>query len=264
MIETYYPNLTNQTVVAASQARPVALLPIGTVESNGPHQLLGCDYILAEELAIAAAADARAIRLPTLHYGVSELHAGLPGTISLTEELFSSLVETILRGAAANGFTRIIALNCHRHNHQPLELLARRLRREGIADLAVIDPLEVARDLQGGLFANDTKAAVGHGGEPLMSLICHLRPDLVDLGAIGTPDLNAFGGLKALSSTRFVFNGSKVGLFPLAEEINASGAWADVSNSSAERGALAFGAIRSFLVDFCGHFAEAEFEGVPL
>lgn len=254
----YFPDYTNATIVTAAKLSRVAILPIGTVESNGPHQLLGCDYILAEEIAKTVAANTDAVRLPTLHYGVSELHGGLPGTIGLSESLFAELVEAVLRGAAANGFTRIIALNCHRHNHQPLEVLGRKLRRAGVADLAVIDPLEAARDLQGDLFAADTKAAVGHGGEPLMSLICHLRPDQVDLAAIGPATLEPFGGLTALSSTRFVFGEGKVGLFPLAEEINATGAWADVSNSTPERGAVAFAAVSDFVAEFARAFQDMD------
>lgn len=250
----YFPDYTNSTIALAAKRSRVAILPIGTVESNGPHQLLGCDYIVAEEIAKVVAGATDAVRLPTLHYGVSELHGGLPGTIGLSETLFADLVEAVLRGAAANGFTRIVALNCHRHNHQPLEVLGRKLRREGIADLAVIDPLEAARDLRGDLFTNDTKAAVGHGGEPLMSLICHLRPDQVDLAAIGPATLAPLGGLKALSSTRFVFGAGKVGLFPLAEEINPTGAWADVSNSTAERGAQAFEAVSGFVTEFVRAF----------
>lgn len=257
MRNSYFPLLTNKTVVGATRDRPVALLPLGTVESNGPHQVLGCDYILTEELAKAVAGNRHALRLPTFHYGISELHGGLPGTISLTEQLFTDMVEAIMRGAAGNGLRKIIAFNCHRHNHQPLEIMGRRLRRENIADLAVIDPLEVARDLAGDLFASDSKAAVGHGGEPLMSLLCHLRGDDVDLAAVGSQDLEPVDGLKALSSTRFVFQKSKVGLFPLAEEINVSGAWADVSNSSAERGRIAFDKIVAFTSDFIDYFAES-------
>ncbi|MFV0295471.1 MAG: creatininase family protein [Hyphomicrobiaceae bacterium] len=257
---SYFPDHTNISIADTAQRCPVAVLPVGTVESNGPHQILGCDFVISEEIARRISAQTGATRLPTLHYGVSELHGGLPGTISLDESLFSSLLEAVLAGAAKNGFKRLLVLNCHRHNHQPIEVLGRRFRRAGLADLAVIDPLEAARDLCGDLFKGDSTAAIGHGGEPLMSLMCHLRPDLVRLDQVGPADLEPLGGLAALSSTRFRYESGKVGLFPAAEEVNPTGAWADISTSSAERGKASFEAICDFACNFVRDFQSMDLE----
>ncbi|MYZ45889.1 creatininase family protein [Schauerella aestuarii] len=252
--KTYLPLLTNEEAAAASRAGEVLLLPLGTVESNGPHQILGCDFIVAERLAEVVAARTNALRMPTFHYGISELHGGLPGTFALSEPLFTQMIEALLRGAAHNGFKHVVLFNCHRHNHQPIEILARALRREQCIGVAVIDPLEVARDLAREQFAGDPAGAVGHGGEPLMSLIAHLNPDDIRMDRAASPDLATFHGLQALSSTRFKFGGSKVGLFPYAEEVNASGAWADLSTMSAERGQIAFERLCDFTVDFVEAF----------
>jgi len=256
--KNYLPYLTNDEVAAAAQAGRVLLLPLGTVESNGPHQLTGCDYIVSERLAQEVAGRTDALRMPTFHYGVSELHEGLPGTFGLPEALFSQMIETLLCAAADNGFRRVLIFNCHRHNHQPIEILARKLRREGRIGMAVIDPLEVARDLAAEQFAQDTRAAVGHGGEPLASLICHLNPAEMRMDQVGDFSLKTFHGLEPINSTRFRFGGSKVGLFPYAEEVNPSGAWADLSNTSAERGAVAFERLCDFTVEFVQTFAKMD------
>jgi creatinine amidohydrolase len=253
----FLPYMTNTEVAEAAADGRVLLLPLGTVESNGPHQLLGCDFIVAERLAQEVADRTTALRLPTFHYGISELHGGLPGTFALSESQFTTMLEQILLGASRTGFRRAVLFNCHRHNHQPIEILARKLRREGRMAVSLIDPLEVSKDLSTDVFGTDPAAAVGHGGEPLMSLIAHLRPDDIRPELIGKPDLEAFMGLAALSSTRFRFNGSKVGLFPLAEEINASGAWADISMSTAERGKTAFERLAGFTAAFVEQFGSA-------
>jgi len=253
--KSFLPHLTTEELTAAARSGTVLLLPMGTVESNGPHQLLGCDYLVSERLAQEVARRGAGLRMPTLHYGVSELHEGMPGTFGLSESLFSSLLRAVLEEAGRNGFRHVLIFNCHRHNHQPIEILARALRREGRIGVAVIDPLEVGRDLAREAFAGDTSAAVGHGGEPLASLMCHLYPDDVRLDRAAPGDLAEFHGLPAINSTRFRFQGSKVGLFPYAEEINASGAWADLSNTDAERGKAAFERLCDFTVEFAGKFA---------
>ncbi|MDO9437917.1 creatininase family protein [Hydrogenophaga sp.] len=253
--KTFVPHLTTEEVSAAARHGTVLLLPMGTVESNGPHQLLGCDYLVSERLAQEVASRGAGLRLPTLHYGVSELHEGMPGTFALSEDLFRDLLRAVLEGAARNGFRHVLIFNCHRHNHQPIEILARALRREGRIGVAVIDPLEVAKDLAREAFAVDSPAAVGHGGEPLASLMCHLHPEDVRMDRVAPGALESFHGLTALSSTRFRFDGSKVGLFPYAEEVNASGAWADLSSTHAERGKQAFERLCDFTASFAERFA---------
>ncbi|MBV7484043.1 creatininase family protein [Bordetella sp. BOR01] len=253
--KTFLPHLTNEEVAEAAQRGAVLLLPIGTVESNGPHQLLGCDYLVSERLAQVVAERTGALRMPTLHYGVSELHDSLPGTFGLTDALFGQLLEALMTAAARNGFQRALLFNCHRHNHQPIEILARAMRRAKRIGMAVIDPLEVARDLAAAEFRGDPPGAIGHGGEPLASLMCHLYPDDVRLDRQAGPDLDPFLGLAALSSTRFRYQGSKVGLFPDAREINASGAWADLTHTSGQRGAVAFERVCDFAEAFVRDFA---------
>lgn len=251
----YLPHLTNAEVAEAARQQRVLLLPLGTVESNGPHQLTGCDFLLTEALAEAVAERTPAIRMPTLHYGVSELHAGLPGTFALPEPLFRELLETLLREASRNGFSRVLVLNCHRHNHQSVEILARTLRRDSGQLIAVIDPLETVKEIAGALFAGDPPAATGHGGEPLISLIAHLHPEEVRMDLAPSPDLASFQGLLTRSSTRMKFQDGAVGMFPLAEEINPSGAWADLRHVDPARGQQAFDKLVGFISDFIPVFA---------
>lgn len=258
MKKTFLPYLTNTEVVDAIKAGTVLLLPIGTVESNGPHQLLGCDFVIAERLAADVAAKSNSLAMPTIHYGLSEMHNGMPGTFSLSESLFSDLIESVVREAVRNGFKKIVMFNCHRQNIQPLEIIGRKMHREGIADLALLDPLEIVRDIAGELFKGDSKQAAGHGGEPLMSLVAHLNHRDVNLGNTFSAGLNDIAGLTSVGSSKFMFKGSKVGLFPLSKEVNASGAWADVSNASAERGEAAYARLCEYVREFVEAFATME------
>jgi len=253
--KTYLPYLTNAEVAEAVRQQRVLILPLGTVESNGPHQLLGCDFIISEQLASQVVERTSALRMPTFHYGISEFHSGLPGTFTLPEALYAQMLDTLMREAHRNGFERVLLLNCHRHNHQTIEVLGRTLRREIGMALSVIDPLEVVREIAKDQFADDPPGAIGHGGEPLVSLIAHLNPDEIRLDLAPPPGAADFQGLPHRGSARFRFQGANVGLFPLAEEINPSGGWVDLSHTNAQRGRVAFERLCDYTVSFVQAFS---------
>src|SRR5690349_7333202 len=50
-MKTFLPLMTAVEAQEAADRGAVALLPLGTVEGNGPHQLLGADYLMAEAVA---------------------------------------------------------------------------------------------------------------------------------------------------------------------------------------------------------------------
>ena len=96
------------------------LLPVGSTEQHGPIGLIGTDGLCAEAIAEAAADTAHAYVAPTLAYTPAPFNTGFPGTISVSEAVFSDLFADILTGLAAQGFAHVYVLNAHGANLAPM------------------------------------------------------------------------------------------------------------------------------------------------
>lgn len=96
----------------------VVLLPVGSLEQHGTEAPLGCDGIIAEALCKRAAQLSSVFVLPVLYYGSSLCHTAFPGTFSLSENTYSSLLAEIISEAGRNGFNRILILSGHGGNRK--------------------------------------------------------------------------------------------------------------------------------------------------
>ena len=73
-----------------------AILPVGATEQHGPHLGCGVDFVIAEQLCAAVAAQTGVPMLPTLPYGCSLGHSRRwPGTIALQPITLIQLVKEI-------------------------------------------------------------------------------------------------------------------------------------------------------------------------
>lgn len=113
------------------------LIPTGGTEQNGPHMVLG-KHNLRVRLAAGEIAKrlGKALVAPVMAY-VPEGdidpptgHMWAPGTITVTPELFASVVESAARGFAAQGFTDIVLLGDSGPNQTPLQAVAEKLNAE--------------------------------------------------------------------------------------------------------------------------------------
>ena len=110
------------------------IIPTGSHEQHGPMGLIGTDAICAETIARSAADSAAALVAPTLAYTPAPFNMAFPGTISISELTFESLVSQIIEGLASQGFNRFYFLNGHGANIAPLKKVA--------AELATLNNLE--------------------------------------------------------------------------------------------------------------------------
>jgi creatinine amidohydrolase len=86
--------------------RPVAILPVGSTQAQGPHLPLGTDTLIAQEAARRGAAKLKerripALVLPPLEFTVAGLVADFPGTISVTADAVTALLRDVCLCAAA-------------------------------------------------------------------------------------------------------------------------------------------------------------------
>jgi creatinine amidohydrolase len=157
----------------------VAVIPLASLETHGPHLPLGTDGLIAEGILARASKliTARAVSLPTLWLGASAEHADHAGTITCEPEQMIAAILDLGDGLARAGITRVVLFNGHGGNVALGSIAALKLRT-GFGLLAAsahwLDfglppgfstPAPLARDV--------------HGGWVETSVLLHLAPQLV-------------------------------------------------------------------------------------
>jgi creatinine amidohydrolase len=102
------------------------VVPLGSTEQHGPHLPLSTDTDVAVALAERVPG---AIVAPAVPYGSSGEHAGFPGTLSLGQAALELLLVELVRSADA--YPRVLLLNAHGGNHDPVRRAVATLRAEG-------------------------------------------------------------------------------------------------------------------------------------
>lgn len=115
--------MTWEEVAAYLAHQDGAILPVGSTEQHGPIGLIGTDSLCAGAVAEGVAARAGAVVLPTLAYTPAPFNMGFPGTVSVSEPVFSALLHEIMAALATHGFRRLYVLNGHGANLAPLRAL---------------------------------------------------------------------------------------------------------------------------------------------
>jgi creatinine amidohydrolase len=253
------------TTVEAGEAASrddVVLLPIGTMEVNGPQLPLGYDYLVAAALAEAVCDSADAIWLPPITFGVSEALASFPGTVWITPSTLGEQVERILLSLIDHGFKHIVTLNNHIPNQYPVEYATRSVRRKTGVVVASIFPAQLARDLTTDIYKGRERE-MGHGGEPSTSLMLHLHPEAVRMDLASARTIQPFDGLNVISPLEVQFGQSRVNLFLDVGDLSETGGWGDPSQASAEVGAEVFKRMVAYVVDFVATFRKVGTSQAP-
>jgi len=179
------------TEVREAIARGVtAVVVLGSIEEHGPH-CPGGDYIIVDEIAARAADISGDVVTPILPFGYSEYFRNYPGTITLRSETLAAVLTDTIESLLLHAFPRVVIINGHAGNASTVELVARRYRRShglvipSIAPFQIIQAREVVERVYGG------RVELGHGGEPIGSLMMYLRPEHVQMHRAG-----AFGRQK--------------------------------------------------------------------
>ncbi len=176
--------MTWTEVREAIASRVTAVIPLGSIEEHGPHTPMG-DYIIVDEIAARAADLTGDVVAPTIPYGYSEYFRNYPGTITLRESTLDAVLSDTLDCLLRHGFPRIAIVNGHAGNAGIIDLVTRRFRRTrglvvpSIAPFQLMQTPEVVERVYG------AKVELGHSGEPVGSLMMHLRPHRVQLNRAG-------------------------------------------------------------------------------
>ncbi|QLG60475.1 creatininase family protein [Halorarum salinum] len=160
-----------------------AILPTGSVEQHSVHLPLSTDTLRADHLTaeLVEAADDHGlefVRLPTLPYGYSEHHMRFPGTVTLSQDTYKSVLVDVGASLAEHGADRLLFLNCHGGNKEALALASDRLNRDTDLTAHFVHWTDFARDELREHFGEGW----GHAGDHETSFVELYRPDLVKEG----------------------------------------------------------------------------------
>jgi len=125
--------------------RVCVMLPIGSVEQHGPMGLIGTDVICASEVAARAGDLAHAIVAPSISYTPAPFNTDFPGTVSISAELLTALVQQICTGLLDQGFMGVFIVNGHGANLVPIDAAQQMLPKGSVTVKSWWDPEPVGR-----------------------------------------------------------------------------------------------------------------------
>lgn len=223
-------------MVEEARARGAAVLvPMGSTEEHGPHSPTG-DYLITDAIAESVAQATGDLVTPTIPFSYSEYFRHYPGTITVQTETLRLLVRDVVGSLLDQGFRHVILFNGHKGNEPILQTLIREFRREHGILVPVVAPLGFAQSaaLMRELYGDNP---IGHGGEPVGSMMSYVRPELVDLERAEDWGTKPFLGQPAATLSGITFQGHQVMLAINMEDVTPpSGSLSDPRLASREKG----------------------------
>ncbi len=182
MDQVEWAKLTGPEIRAvAAKPGAMAVLPIGSLEQHGPHLPVITDTASASAAAVRAAGlvagEVPVLVLPGLWTGMSEHHLPFGGTISLNFSELQGVLRGIVRSLRAIGFARLLIVNGHGGNVEPLAVAARELAHEFGLPVVATTPWYLTRDKIGAIA--ETAETPAHACEGETSVMLAVAPELV-------------------------------------------------------------------------------------
>lgn len=179
-----YSELRPHELAAIHARTPVVYLPWGGLTWHGPHLPLGIDTMVAETIAERAAKRTGGVVLPAVSWSPTLPH--LPASPGLRSATLRALLDAIFEALATQRW-RVIALmsGFYSPGHELLLIDAaeQAMARHQVLVLAV-PPLVLVDD-----------EMLDHGALWESSILLAVRPDLVDLDALGPGPLGPESGI---------------------------------------------------------------------
>ncbi len=116
--------MTSPEARAAIERSGIVVLPIGSIEQHGPHLPNGTDTMAAELVAKEVADRLGAVYAPFCPYGVTPIHAGHPGSVTLRRSTFEALLEDVCTELISGGATTVVLVNWHEGNIASMNAVA--------------------------------------------------------------------------------------------------------------------------------------------
>jgi creatinine amidohydrolase len=241
---------------------PVILLPMGSLEDQGPHAPMG-DYMSADRIAesIAARATAegnRTLVAPVFPFGGNDYFGSVQGGIAMSQPTFRAVLVDIFACLLRHELTRLIVITGHGGNVDALHQVTIELRRTRAVVIPSLYLWRMSNPLLVEILGPENAAkSTGHGADPLTSVAMHffpgaMRPDLMPAGASSQP---RFMGLEVSGPPTVRFDGADIHMPLEIDSVAPNGVWlGNPQLCSAETGAAVVERLTSIGAGFIRHF----------
>lgn len=227
--QQYWPEMTRATLEAARDNESVVVIPVGSIEQHGPHCPVDVDLSIPLAICRKAAEHSSGQILvgQPIPFGFTHYNRGFIGTVTLRLQTFLDVVQDVARSVYDNGFERIILLNGHGGNHNPLKSAAAALAEHNVYVLALSHWDLVSDELRDW---GESDSTIGHAGEWETSYQLHLRPELVDRSKVVSEEWEPSVGNEFERMVRFAER----------QRETPQGVMGDATVASAEKGSRIF------------------------
>jgi len=158
----------------------VAILPLASIESHGPHLPLGSDLLVLRKVVSLAVQREPALVLPELPYSYVLEATKRPGAVHIDSDLLMKFVETICDEAARNGCRKIILAHGHGGNVALHWMFCKRiLERDKNYAVYSVPPLPDMGEFLKKI--TNHKFSMGHACEMETSMVMAVDANLVKL-----------------------------------------------------------------------------------
>ena len=191
-----FAEMTAPAIRDLSRDETLIVAPIAATEQHARHLPVATDTILCGAVAdgLENALPDQVVLLPVLWLGASEHHLPFGGTLTATLPTYETMLIELLSPLLRQGFRRVMILNGHGGNTDPLRVALRRLDVMFPSAILTGAPYwDLAKEEIAAICTGPRKV-MGHACEIETSMMMHLRPDLVRTDAIADdPDLTPPG-----------------------------------------------------------------------
>ena len=132
-----FQEMTAASLAKTDRLNTLVLIPIAAVEQHGPHMPTGTDTILCTAVAEAVEARMRdqTLLMPTVWLGASAHHLRLGATLSSELQNYVAMLCDIASSLLRDGHRRLLFVNGHGGNLDPMYVALRTLQPEYVDSL---------------------------------------------------------------------------------------------------------------------------------
>ena len=158
-----FAEMTHDEVNDAVLERRVVLVPVGQLETHGPHLPIDVDVVQVDHVCQEAARRAPDVLVcaPPIYYAFSEHVMDFPGTMAVRPETLLAYLFDIGCSFARQGFEKLVLVNGHGSNRSICEVATRRITNESDAYCATVTHFSLITDVMA-----EVRESEGRGHRP--------------------------------------------------------------------------------------------------